>query len=121
MLESLGNQTLLPDAIYLNVPYTNKRTGEAYVIPTFLDNWPRLIINRFETDYGSLSKLVPVLTKETDPDTIIITVDDDRLYKPQTISYLAWHSEHDSNIAWGLSGWSFMWYDLPRGLFIGYI
>jgi hypothetical protein len=40
---------------------------------------------RSEVDYGPLTKIVPTLYKETDPETIVITVDDDKIYKPQTI------------------------------------
>ena len=116
MLDSLTDQTLQPDAIYINVPMKNKRTGEAYVIPPLLEAWGGLTIQRTEIDYGPLTKLVPTVMRESDPDTIIIVIDDDQVYTPATLSQLAWYSEQDPNVAWGICGWSMMPYAYPRGL-----
>lgn len=115
VLWSLGNQSIRPDAIYLNVPMVNIRTNEPYTIPPYLNDMPHITINRCE-DYGPLTKLFPTLLKETDPDTIIITVDDDRIYPPSLLRHLAWHAEYDSTVAWGLTGWAFMPMPLPRGV-----
>jgi hypothetical protein len=36
-------------------------------------------------DYGPATKLIPTLLEETDPDTIIVTVDDDVVYHPDVL------------------------------------
>src|SRR5688572_18914575 len=56
-LESLVNQTRVPNAIYLNVPYHLKRTGEPYVIPEWLKELPEVTVVRCE-DYGPATKLI---------------------------------------------------------------
>jgi len=116
VLVSLGNQSVKPDLIYVNVPYTNHRTGEPYVIPEFLTNWEGVVVQRSSEDYGPLTKLVPTLRAETDPNTIIITVDDDRVYMRDTVKYLTWFAELEPSIVWGLSGYGIMWYPLPKGM-----
>jgi len=70
--------------IHFNIPYVNKKTNEVYEIP----DWLRLLdcctseklkIYRTE-DYGSLTKLLPTIQRITNPETVIITVDDDLEY-----------------------------------------
>uniref|UniRef100_A0A383V8V7 Methyltransferase domain-containing protein n=1 Tax=Tetradesmus obliquus TaxID=3088 RepID=A0A383V8V7_TETOB len=39
-------------------------------------------------DYGPATKLLPTLLEEKDPDTVIITIDDDSMYRPETILHL---------------------------------
>jgi hypothetical protein len=121
VLMSLGNQSIKPDIIYANIPYTNKRIGEDYVIPNWLNNWPGLTVLRSDKDYGPLTKLFPSLLVEQDPNTLIITVDDDKLYAPDTLRHLVWYAEQDASAAWGLCGWAFMWVPLPYGVATVYI
>jgi hypothetical protein len=116
VLTSLSQQTLTPDAIYINVPFVNNRTGEKYVIPEFLLTWPNVHVNRVERDFGPLTKLLPSLQLESDPSTIVITVDDDKIYPKDVLKHLAWYSEQDSSAAWGIGGWSFMWVPEPQGV-----
>jgi hypothetical protein len=109
---SLVAQSLNPDAIYINVPEgKNKRTGEQYEVPKYLMvmDIDKVTVNRCE-EYGPLTKLFPTLLHERDPDTIIITVDDDKIYPAELIRTLAWHIEKDRNshVSYGLCGWSFM-------------
>jgi hypothetical protein len=51
-----------------------------------------ITVNRCQ-DVGPLTKLLPAVLAEEkgDPDTIIITVDDDQVYPPDTVKYLAWY------------------------------
>jgi hypothetical protein len=118
-LHSLEAQTIRPDKIYVNLPYKSKRTGEEYVVPSYLSENPNVEVLRSEIDYGPLTKLVPTLHKETDPDTIIITVDNDKVYNKKMVSHLAWYAEHNDHVAWGMCGWSFMFVDPPRGWVYG--
>ena len=73
--------------IHLNIPYVNKKNGEPYIIPEWLINYSdKLKIFRTE-DYGSITKLIPTLDRITDPEQIIITVDDDLEYMDGFIEY----------------------------------
>lgn len=69
------------DAFYLNIPYISAR-GKSYDVPdNFLDFFhkdhkEKIIINRC-IDVGPITKILPVLHKETHPQTLIVTLDDD--------------------------------------------
>jgi len=111
-LESLYAQSLRPDAIYLNVPRSS-------VVP-FNDS--RLTINWAERDYGPLTKLLPTVMVEHDPSTLIITVDDDKIYPPELVRTLAWHSYvSNGSVALSACGWSFVKTVLPPGLLTVYV
>eukprot|EP01041_Mallomonas_annulata_P005635 gene5635-11372_t len=86
-IKSILSQSLVPDAIYLNIPKKSSRfRGEEYNISFELLSLP-IIINRCE-DYGPATKLIPTLEIETNPDTLIITVDDDMIFKSTLIRRL---------------------------------
>ncbi|ELR16659.1 uncharacterized protein ACA1_089060 [Acanthamoeba castellanii str. Neff] len=120
-LDSLLAQSLPADKIYLNIPEgRNRRNNMSYdeeiakhhiVFPT------GITVNRCQ-DVGPLTKLLPAVLAEEkgDPDTIIITVDDDQVYPPDTVKYLAWYMEHYSDTAFGVCGWGFMWVPPPMGV-----
>ena len=76
VLDSILSQTRPLDCLYLNIPNISKK-GKQYRIPEFL-KIKNLVLNRCE-DYGPITKLLPVLDIETDPDTYIVTFDDDRI------------------------------------------
>lgn len=119
-IDSLLAQTMLPDAIYLNLPWgRNRRTNQSYEILPYLQE--RYGIDGSKTpfkilrceDVGPLTKLVPTLLEESDPQTMVITVDSDKIYHPSTIATLVWRSFHDPRSAFGTCGWSFYWQPLP--------
>jgi len=119
-LQSLLAQSIKADAIYLNLPKgVNKRNNMSYDVSGF--KVPEgVTINRCE-DHGPLTKLLPTLSVETDPDTVIITVDDDKIYLPDTMLSLMWHAEHSKDVAFGVCGWAFMWVPRPMGVVPVYI
>lgn len=86
VLYSLHRQTLQFDAIYLGLPYKLRRTGVDY------DELPEDIAKQVTVvrtdDYGPITKIVPAIIHENDPDTIIITFDDDCAYSSDTSSAL---------------------------------
>ena len=85
-LDSLVKQTIKPNYILLNVPYKFDRTGEYYKIHSFLNYYDNVIINRFDKDYGPITKLVGAIKYiPKDEDTWIIITDDDNLYLQETI------------------------------------
>ncbi len=83
VLKRLMEQTVQPDKIVLNLPHVFKRTGETYDIPDYLYQ-PWLHIHRCE-DIGPATKIIPTRLLVKDPETIIISVDDDILYKKNMI------------------------------------
>ncbi len=79
MLTALADQTDAFSAILINIPHRLSRTGEIYDVPHWMGTIEKLRINRC-TDYGPATKLLGALECEADPDTLIVTVDDDVLY-----------------------------------------
>ena len=91
-LPSLLEQSLPPAKIYLAVPSAVERINvsqQSAAIPAFLTALEKSSKGHFKIlrtkDYGPSTKLLPALQQETDPKTIIITVDDDVYYHPDTI------------------------------------
>ena len=85
IIEKLKIQKLQPDMIYACIPYFSKRKNTAYLVPgswKFSDN---VTIVRCK-DYGPATKLLGCIPYEKDPNTMIITIDDDHTYPPDTVS-----------------------------------
>jgi hypothetical protein len=79
-LKSINDQSLKPDAIYLTLPKIAKRSGEAY--PPLPDDMKELCtIVEIDVDYGPICKIYGGLYTENDQNTIVITIDDDTIYK----------------------------------------
>ena len=90
-LLSLNNQRIPFDAIYLTLPEKCYRLSEPY--PDIPEDIAELCtIVRVPQDYGPVTKILGGLLKESRPDTVIITVDDDWEY-PRTFveEYLRAH------------------------------
>lgn len=95
-LNSVRNQNIAIDHIEINIPYKCIRTGEDYVIPEWLENFPDLEIYRTE-DYGAITKVAPTLIRyKDDEETYIWSVDDDVDYTDNTLSVLL--RQHDPSI-----------------------
>jgi hypothetical protein len=106
VVESLSNQTVPPDKIVINVPYVFKRNGQTYdSIPDFITKNPLVHVNRCE-DIGPATKILPTTQLYDDPETIIISVDDDIEYKRNMIEILLRHSDKHPDAA--ITGASFM-------------
>jgi hypothetical protein len=79
-LDRIMEQTVLPDAIVLNLPHVFKRNGETFGdLPEFITTNPLIKINRCE-DIGPATKILPTARLYSDPETKIISIDDDTLY-----------------------------------------
>lgn len=104
VIDSLTGQNAPIKAIYLSVPYEFKRDNLSYDIPNWLVNNQRVTILRTR-DYGPSTKLLGLLsTTKLDPDTIIVTVDDDIIYPKNAILHLAYQAFQHPGDAVGLSG-----------------
>lgn len=93
--------------VHFNVPYVNAKTGEVYIIPEWLKEMEekneKLKVFRCE-DYGSITKIVPTLLRVTDPNQIIIMVDDDIHYMDYFIEYHLMKKQKYPNTALGFAG-----------------
>lgn len=97
-------QTRRPDEIHLNLPWKFLRTGEEYVLPDFL---ARYGVQVFRTeDVGPATKLVPTLARLEDPETWILTVDDDVRHLPKAVELLEEAALADPAAAHGYSDYA---------------
>jgi glycosyl transferase family 2 len=88
-VRSLLKQTRPPDEIILAVPEFSIREERPYVVPEYLFQLPRLRILRSEKDWGPATKFIPVVREELAAgrgDTLIMVVDDDRVYPPDALA-----------------------------------
>ena len=103
-IKSLKEQFRPFDKIYLTLPEQTFLKKETYIIPKEFLNDKDLKIVRIPQDYGPITKIIGGLLCEKDPDTIIVTVDDDFIY-PIFLSYdLLMASEKWKNTAIGSAG-----------------
>lgn len=101
-LQSLNKQSRKLDAIYLALPYTCRRIKVDYPEPT--DEMKSLCTIVRCTDFGPITKILGGLLSEQDPDTIIITFDDDMIYPHKMVESLLECHKLSPNAAVGSSG-----------------
>jgi hypothetical protein len=87
VLNSILNQSVAPSKIYMNIPHVFTRENQEYIIPDFITNNDKIIINRCE-DLGPITKILPIVDVVQDPDILIVSVDDDILYHSTMIEDL---------------------------------
>jgi hypothetical protein len=100
-IKSIVNQSFPLDAIYLNIPYISNKENCEYIIPDEYNNYCNIIRC---TDYGPITKILGALLEEHEPDTIIITFDDDIIYPQGLVEKLITKSKLYPNTAIGSSG-----------------
>lgn len=102
-LKSLHTQDHPLDAIYLGIPGESRRLKKSY--PEFSDEVRQLCtIVPCEQDYGPCTKIVGGLLSEENPDTIILTFDDDVIYSHDLVSTMLTYHHKYPNAAIGSSG-----------------
>lgn len=109
-LESLHKQTYQLDAIYLSLPKKCKRLNLDY--PPLPPDILKLCTPVPCEDFGPITKIVGGLLMEKDPNTAIITFDDDMIYPPTTVELMVKHHYKYPNSAIGSSG-MLMKYNCP--------
>src|ERR1700693_4393 len=96
-LDSLLKQTRPPDEIVLAVPRFSIRQKRGYQIPNYLLRIPKVRILRCEKDWGPATKFIAVVQDELAAgrtDTLIMVVDDDRIYPRDSVElYLHYHAQ----------------------------
>lgn len=86
-LRTLVNQDYPVAAIYLTIPKIAQRWGTPY--PTLPQRILDMVtIVNIEEDYGPICKIIGALLTEKDPNTLVITCDDDIWYSPNLASCL---------------------------------
>jgi len=99
---SINKQSYKLDAIYLNLPTKSKRLNIDY--PRLPDKIKELCTVVPCEDYGPITKLYGGLYMETDPDTVIISFDDDFIYPEKLVETLVKYHKKYPNSAIGSSG-----------------
>ncbi len=96
-IRCLLEQSRPPDEIVIAVPEFSRRQRRRYVIPDYLHQLPRVRILRCSRDWGPATKFIPVVQEELAAgrgDTLIMVVDDDRVYPKDALeTYLCYHHE----------------------------
>jgi hypothetical protein len=103
---TLLNQSCVPDEIHINVPWTFRRTGEDYVLPTWmLSPDARVMIHRVEDDGPATKTVATVERIDASSDTLLIIADDDTLYPQRAIEVLLQAHVSDPAAVHGCSGY----------------
>src|SRR4029453_18788421 len=96
-IRSFLRQTRPPDEIILSVPKFSIREQRPYVVPEYLLRLPRLRILHCRRDWGPATKFIPVVREELAAgrgDTLIMVVDDDRVYPRDAVAtYLHYNKQ----------------------------
>lgn len=112
-VKNIMKQTQWIDRIYLNIPHKSSK-GDNYVIPDKLrrlvqrskDYGVPISFNRPENDFGPGTKLYPTLLKEKNPNTLIVTIDDDMIYDRRMIETLVKEYQMDQTRVIGFHSWN---------------
>lgn len=89
-IQSLNEQTHKLDAIYLCVPKRAARLNKEY--PHIPEDLAALCtVVHIDTDYGPLTKMYGGWVSETDPNTVIISCDDDVFFAPDFVEVMLKH------------------------------
>jgi hypothetical protein len=95
-IRSLLKQTRPPDEIVLAIPEFSLRERRHYVVPKYISRLPRVRILRCREDWGPATKFIAVIQDELAagrPDTLIMVVDDDRVYPRDALETYLHYSE----------------------------
>lgn len=114
-IQSLHEQTVPPEAIFLCIPKTYKSHGETANVPaSLLENYPLLTIVPCEQDFGPGTKLLGSLDRVgRNPDTLVVVVDDDSTYRNYMLEEFARAFRDNPN-----HGYSFFVFKY-RGIHVG--
>jgi hypothetical protein len=107
-LSSLLNQSYEDYEIHFNVPKLSTNTGKTYEIPewirTLSEENPKFKIFEDVLDIGPITKSFYTINRSTDPEDIIIVVDDDLVYHEDLISEHIKNQEKFPGCAVGYDG-----------------
>jgi hypothetical protein len=117
VLEELMKQSRPPDMIYLGIARNCRRNNEPYdftkLEKKFFEDYPFKVVILKE-DYGAVCKILGGLFSEKDPNTLIVSLDDDFALLPTDLlkSFEYHYLNIDKNVVWATRG-----KQLGKGLF----
>ena len=96
-IRSLLRQTRPPDEIVLAIPEFSIREQRPYEVPKYISRLPRVRILHCRRDWGPATKFIPIVREELAAgrgDTLIMVVDDDRVYPRDALeTYLHYNKQ----------------------------
>jgi Glycosyl transferase family 2 len=96
-IRSLLKQTRPPDEIVLAIPEFSVRERRPYEVPKYISRLPRVRILHCRRDWGPATKFIPIVREELAAgrgDTLIMVVDDDRVYPRDALeTYLHYNKQ----------------------------
>src|SRR6266699_5987517 len=95
-IRSLLRQTRPPDEIVLAIPEFSVRERRPYVVPKYISHLARVRVLRCREDWGPATKFIPIVREELAAgrgDTLIVVVDDDRVYPRDALETYLHYSE----------------------------
>src|SRR5947199_703152 len=95
-IRSLLKQTRPPDEIVLAIPEFSVREQRPYVVPKYISQLPRVRVLRCREDYGPATKFIAAIQDELAAgreNTLIMVVDDDRVYPLDALETYLHYSE----------------------------
>src|SRR5213080_492487 len=101
-IRSLLKQTRPPDEIVLAIPEFSVREQRPYVVPKYIFQLPRVRVLRCREDYGPATKFIGAIQDELAAgreNSLIMVVDDDRLYPRDALETYLYYSEQLPNAA----------------------
>jgi hypothetical protein len=101
-IQSLLKQTRPPDEIILAIPEFSVREQRPYVVPKYISRLPRVRLLHCAEDWGPATKFIGAIQDELAAgreNTLIMVVDDDRLYPRDALETYLYYSEQLPNAA----------------------
>ena len=105
-LNSLLDQTVMPEKIFLVLPSFSIREQRAYTVPAELLNHPVVTILHSVRDWGPATKLIPTLHYfDAAAETPVLAVDDDNVYPRMFVETFQRFAREMPDAALSLRGW----------------
>jgi len=101
-IRSLLSQTRPPDEIVLAIPEFSVREQRPYVVPKYISRLPRVRVLHCAEDWGPATKFIGAIQDELAAgreNSLIMVVDDDRLYPRDALETYLYYSEQLPNAA----------------------
>jgi glycosyltransferase involved in cell wall biosynthesis len=101
-IRSLLKQTWPPDEIVLAIPESSVRERRPYIVPKYISRLPRVRVLRCCEDWGPGTKFIAAIQDELAAgreNTLIMVVDDDRLYPCDALETYLYYSKQLPNAA----------------------
>lgn len=104
------------EKVFFSLPEKFGRTGETYNIPEWILQHPKIKVLRPAIDEGPVSKLTTAAEhlQKTDPDALLITIDDDTGFPKGMINEMIYSSTHAPNAVISGSGRDFSYWRIPN-------